>query len=198
MPYQSTDQLTVQLFFASWEKTGNVAESARQLGLSRFTCYSWIRRRDLPRKQRAGHPGKQRYLQLRAQGVPRRQAAAEVGIGLNTASVWDRGIRHVQIEGRRLRVAGGPTDQVAVRYHPAPAPVPDIHPRYLSLLEREQIADLRRAGYSIRQIAGELARAASTISRRSGSTATSTAGICRMPHTGRQPVAVRGPKPPSW
>ena len=26
MPYQSTDPLTVQLFFALWEKTGNVAE----------------------------------------------------------------------------------------------------------------------------------------------------------------------------
>ena len=79
--------LTVQLFFDSWQKTGNVAESARHLGLSKWTCYAWIRRKDLPRKQRAQHPGKQRYLQLRAEGMSRREAAAEVGAGLTAAGV---------------------------------------------------------------------------------------------------------------
>jgi hypothetical protein len=45
MPHPCTDPLTVQLVFDLWEKTGNVAESARQLGLNRFTCYAWIRGR---------------------------------------------------------------------------------------------------------------------------------------------------------
>jgi IS30 family transposase len=39
------------------------------------------------------------------------------------------------------------------------------HPRYLSLAERTTIADLRRAGVSVRGIAEELGRAASTVSR---------------------------------
>src|SRR3954469_2466916 len=165
MPYQSTDPLTVQLFFALWEKTGKVAEAARQLGLSKWTCYAWIRRKDLPGKQRAEHPGKQRYLQLRAEGVPRRLAAAEVGIGLAAAGEWDLGIRRVKIEGRRLRLRGEQADQVAVRSRPVPAPVPAIDGRYLSLLEREQLADLHRAGRSMRSIAAELGRSPSTISR---------------------------------
>ncbi|MBS4728871.1 IS30 family transposase [Mycobacterium sp. SM1] len=39
------------------------------------------------------------------------------------------------------------------------------HPRYLSLAERTTIADLHRAGVSVRAIAEELGRAASTVSR---------------------------------
>ncbi|WP_374101705.1 transposase [Mycobacterium sp. SM1] len=38
------------------------------------------------------------------------------------------------------------------------------HPRYLSLAERTTIADLHRMGFSVRAIAEELGRAASTVS----------------------------------
>ncbi|QIM17290.1 IS30 family transposase [Leucobacter insecticola] len=41
----------------------------------------------------------------------------------------------------------------------------DLHPRLVSLEERERIADLSRAGCSIRQIAQDLGRAPSTVSR---------------------------------
>jgi transposase, IS30 family len=165
MPHPSTDPLTVQLFFDLWAKTGNVAQAAGHLGLSKWTCYSWIRRKDQPRTPRAEHPGKQPYLQLRKQGTPRRQAAVEVGIGLTTAGEWDLGTRRVQIEGRRVRLSPDQADQIPVRSRPLPAPVPDTNPRFLSLLEREQIADLGRAGHSIRAIADLLGRAPSTISR---------------------------------
>jgi IS30 family transposase len=193
MPYQSTDPLTVQLFFDLWEKSGSVTEAARQLGLSRWTCYSWIRRKDLPRRVRAGHPGKHRYLQLRAQGVSRRRAAAEVGIHPDTAGGWDRGDRTVQIGGRRVRLTKDQADQVPMRSRPVPAPVPDIHPRYLSLLEREQIADLRRLGRSIRQIAVELGRAASTISREIRRN-TDRHGRY-LPHAAHRAAAARRPRP---
>jgi IS30 family transposase len=39
------------------------------------------------------------------------------------------------------------------------------HPRYLSLADRTTIADLHRAGVGVRDIAGGLGRAASTVSR---------------------------------
>lgn len=193
MPYQSTDPLTVQLFFDSWQKTGNVAESARQLGLSRWTCYAWIRRKDLPRKQRAQHPGKQRYLQLRAKGMPRREAAAEVGVGLTAASRWDLGVGHVKVEGRRLRITAESVDQISVRTRPLPAPVPDIDARYLSLLEREQIADLHREKRSIRQIAAELDRAPSTISREIRRNRDERGRY--LPHAAHRTAARRRPRP---
>src|SRR5919107_1765045 len=193
MPYQSTDPLTVQLFFASLEKTGNVAESARQLGLSKWTCYAWIRRANQPAKRRAPDPRHQPYQQLRAAGVPRRRAAAEVGSGLTAAGEWDLGIRRVQIEGRRLRLRADQADQVPVRYHPAPAAVPDIHSRYLSLLEREQIADLLRAGHSFRSIAGELGRAPSTISREIGGNRDEHGRY--LPHAAHRAAAGRRPRP---
>ena len=193
MPYQSTDPLTVQLFFDLWGKTGNVAEAARQLGLSKSTCNSWIRRKGLPRRQRAGHPGKQRYLQLRADGVPRRQAAAEVGVRADTAGEWDRGIRRVRIGGRKVRISRGEADQVPVRPRPVPAPVPDINPRYLCLLEREQIADLHRAGRSIRQIAAELGRAASTVSRELRRNRDEHDRY--LPHAAHRRAAARRPRP---
>ena len=56
-----------------------------------------------------------------------------------------------------------------------------IHPRYLSLLEREQLQDLRRAGLSIRAIASEMRRAPSTISRELKRNTVSARGY--MPHT---------------
>jgi transposase, IS30 family len=193
MPYQSTDPLTVQLFFDLWEKNGNVAESARQLGLNRFTCYSWIRRKDRDRRARAEHPGRQRYLQLRAHGMPRRQAAAEVGVRPDTAGYWDRGIRQVQIDGRRLRLSREQADQVPMRSRPIPAPVPDIHARFLSLLDRERIADLHRAGHSIRAIATELGRAPSTISREIRRNRDEHGRY--LPHAAHRAAAGRRPRP---
>ncbi|MEI4273499.1 IS30 family transposase [Klenkia sp. LSe6-5] len=46
-------------------------------------------------------------------------------------------------------------------------PFPDkpLHPRWLSVTDRERIADLRRAGHTIRAIAAQLGRPPSTISR---------------------------------
>lgn len=94
------------------------------------------------------------FVRLIAQGVSNRQACRIVGINRRTGTRW----RY----GRTIRnTAGEP-----VHYPPVSltAPKPQ-HPRYLSLAERTTIADLQRAGVGVRDIAEELGRAASTVSR---------------------------------
>lgn len=56
-----------------------------------------------------------------------------------------------------------------------------IHPRYLSLIEREHLRDFQRAGMSIRQIATAMQRSPSTISRELRRNAMSTSGY--LPHS---------------
>ena len=78
----------------------------------------------------------------------------EVGVSRTTANNWARGYKTY----RRGEVVGfvPALDRLAVR---------QISARYLSQDERIEIADLRRAGLSIREIAAQLGRAPSTISR---------------------------------
>jgi len=94
------------------------------------------------------------FVRLIAQGVSNRQACRIVGINRRTGTRW----RY----GRTIRnTAGEPVHYPPVRLT---APRPQ-HPRYLSLAERTTIADLHHAGVSVRGIAEELGRAASTVSR---------------------------------
>jgi IS30 family transposase len=94
------------------------------------------------------------FVRLIAQGVSNSQACRVVGINRRTGTRWRYG-RTI------LNKAGEP-----VHYPPvSPAEPKPRHPRYLSLAERTMIADLRRAGGSVRGIAEQLGRAASTVSR---------------------------------
>nr|WP_133907324.1 IS30 family transposase [Actinophytocola oryzae] len=68
-----------------------------------------------------------------------------------------------------------------------------IHARYLSLIEREQLQDLRRSGISIRQIAAEMGRAPSTISRELKRNTASPQGY--MPHTAHRLSVRRRARP---
>jgi IS30 family transposase len=68
-----------------------------------------------------------------------------------------------------------------------------IHPRYLSLLDREQIKDLHRSGMSMREIAGELGRSPSTISRELRRNTVSTRGY--LPHTAHRLSVQRRARP---
>ena len=70
-----------------------------------------------------------------------------------------------------------------------------IHPRYLSLVEREQLQDLRRAGRSIRQIAADLGRSPSTISRELRRNTASKRGY--LPHTAHR-LSVDGADGPGY
>ena len=94
------------------------------------------------------------FARLIGQGVSNSEACRIVGINRRTGTRWRF--------GRSIRnTAGEP-----VHYPPVTFTAPKAeHPRYLSLAERTTIADLRRAGVSVRDIAYELGRAASTVSR---------------------------------
>ena len=100
-------------------------------------------------------------------------AAREVGVSRTTGHNWSRGYKTY----RNGQVTGfvPALDRLAVR---------EISARYLSQDERIEIADLRLAGLSIRQIANQLGRAPSTISRE-----------LRRNATSRWLPAVRGPPP---
>jgi IS30 family transposase len=97
---------------------------------------------------------RQRFLELRARGWSIRAAAREVGVSRSSGTAWASGHKTY----RNGVVVGfvPPLDPLAVR---------QVSPRYLSQDERIEIADLRRAGLSMRAIADKLGRAPSTISR---------------------------------
>lgn len=93
-------------------------------------------------------------MELRARGWSILAAAREVGVSRTSGANWARGYntyRNGQVVGFVAAL-----DRLAVR---------EISTRYLSQDERFQIADLHRAGVSIRGIAAQLDRAPSTISR---------------------------------
>jgi transposase, IS30 family len=97
---------------------------------------------------------RQRFVELRERGWSILAAAREVGVSRTTGNNWSRGYktyRHGQVSGFVPAL-----ERLAVR---------QICARYLSQEERIEIADLRHAGLSIRQIADQLGRAPSTISR---------------------------------
>jgi IS30 family transposase len=149
-----------------------VAAAARQLGVSRNTAVAWALQAGFrweSRLGRPGHPGRDEYDRLRVSGVSRAEAARRVGVHVRTAGRWDRGVRRcgngcVCPDGRgSVEGAGGGGVRVASA-RPDPEGV-SLHPRFLTLAEREQIADLRREGASLRAIGRALGRPASTIKR---------------------------------
>jgi transposase, IS30 family len=97
---------------------------------------------------------RQRFVALRERGWSILAAAREAGVSRTTGNNWSRGYKTY----RHGRVAGfvPALERLAVR---------QISARYLSQDERIEIADLRQAGLGIRQIADQLGRAPSTVSR---------------------------------
>jgi IS30 family transposase len=96
-----------------------------------------------------------KFVRLIAQGVSNSGACRMVGINRRTGTRWRFG-RTV------LNTAGE-----AVQYPPVriSTPTKPRHPRYLSLAERTVIADLLRERKTVRQIAMEIGRSPSTVSR---------------------------------
>jgi len=93
-------------------------------------------------------------MELRSRGWSIVAAAREVGVSRTAGNNWSRGYKTYR-KGQVTGFVPG-LDRLAVR---------EISARYLSQDERIEIADLRHAGLSIRQIAERLGRAPSTISR---------------------------------
>jgi IS30 family transposase len=158
-------------FLARLDVVGNVTVVARELGLNQATAFTWARKAGR-RSVRRGHPRRGEYAQLRAQGVPRRRAAEQAGVNERTARDWDQGIRksrntRTYPSGLRVDYASGTATMTGVTT-PAPglaALEKQLHPRFLTLAEREKIRDLRAAGESFRAVGRALGRPASTISR---------------------------------
>src|SRR5215212_7513143 len=97
---------------------------------------------------------RQRFMELRERGWSILAAAREVGVSRTTGNNWSRGYktyRHGQVVGFVAAL-----ERLAVR---------QISSRFVSQEERIEIADLHHAGWSIRQIAQQLGRAPSTVSR---------------------------------
>ncbi|MGW5062785.1 IS30 family transposase [Streptomyces sp. NPDC004096] len=122
------------------------------------------------------HPGREEYDELRARGFSRREAAEQVGVNERTAKDWDYGVRksrdaRVYPDGRRVDYAARTVTMSDVITTTPVKPVSlkalekRLHPRFLTLSERERIRDLHAAGQSLRAIGRALGRPASTISR---------------------------------
>jgi transposase, IS30 family len=124
---------------------------------------------------------RQRFMELRGRGWSVRAAAREVGVGRTTGANWARGYKVY----RHGKIAGfvPPLERLAVR---------QISARFLSQEERIEIADLRHAGSSVREIAHRLGRAPSTISRELRRNATSSRGY-RPFEAHRRATARRAP-----
>ncbi len=167
MSFQGSSAEAKARFFASFDRTGSVTISAAELGLSRSTCARWASAAGLrSNRRRDSHPGRAEYDRLRAAGASRAAAAAVVGLNVRTARDWDQGVR--KFKNRRLYPDGRLVDygRGTITQQPVPPSLEKvIAPRFLTLLERERIADLRAAGASMQSVAAALDRPASTVSR---------------------------------
>ncbi|MEU7328878.1 MULTISPECIES: helix-turn-helix domain-containing protein [Streptomyces] len=160
-------------FLERLDAVGNVTVVARELGLNRNTAFGWARKAGrnsvrLPRR----HPGRDEYERLRAAGVARRVAARRVGVNERTAKDWDWGVKktattRTYADGRRVDCTTGTVTMSGVTTLPVglSALEKQLHPRFLTLAEREKIRDLRAAGQSLRAIGRALRRPASTVKR---------------------------------
>lgn len=194
-------------FFRRLAESGNVSAVARELGFTRVTCYKWAHQAGIfTSEARRVNPRREEFLRLRVEGMTRAEAAERVRADKRSAADWDKGITivhrgRVYPDGRVVRYPDPTLSAVtAVRTAQAIGGKVDldrvekvIHPRYLSLLEREQLRDLRRDGLSIRAIAAELNRSPSTISRELRRNAVSPRGY--LPHTAHRTSVARRRRP---
>jgi len=166
--------LKARFFEALDKENGSITAAARAVGVNRNTAFGWARQAGIcgrGKPRRPGHPGRAEYERLRAAGVRRREAAAQAGVHERTAEDWDRGIRQIghsrlHPDGRRIDYKTGVTTIVATASESSLATVEaELHPRFLTVSERELIADLHREGRSLRAIGRALGRPASTIKR---------------------------------
>lgn len=173
--------LVRERFLAAYERLQDATAAAAEVGANRNSVYSWLRRAGVPSRygrmagasglfaHRLGkpHPGRALYEQLRAQGHSQSAARRAAGVSQSTAWRWDHGVResgHLKLlpDGQILEYN---TSMVHPRRSDLARAEAIIDARFLSLQDRERIAELRLEGASARTIARALGRAASTITR---------------------------------
>ena len=149
-----------------------VRQAAAQLGFAVSTAAKWLHWETAESSSktqapmgRPPHPGRDRYHQLREAGPSVTAAATAVGVSRGAGHKWDKQLRDsgsiAPLRPARRQVEyNQDMDTITV--------ISDAHQissRFLSVLERERIKDLQQSGASLRMIAAELGRSASTISR---------------------------------
>ncbi len=184
-------------FFAAFERLGSIRLAAEELGFKPMTCRHWVTLAgiDVKHAQRARRT---EYFRLRADAVPRQEAARQVGLNIRTAIDWDQGIRHagnrrVLPDGRIIDYNKTVTTLSDSHVRLTSAQLKPIHARFLSLLDREAIRDLSGTGMSIRSIATTLHRAPSTISREI--IRNSQVNLSYLPYAAQRAAAGRRPRP---
>ncbi len=140
-----------------------ISTVARDLGIHPPTAYAWARKAGISTSaaRRVNHR-REEFLRLRATGLARAEARQRVGADAGSATDWDKGITIISrgriypdgrvvrypkqnngaVPERRSRAIGGSVDLNTVEKV--------INSRYLSLLDRERLRDLRNTGMSIR------------------------------------------------
>lgn len=191
-------------FFRRLKENPNVSAVARELGLTRVTCYKWAHQAGIfTSEARRVNPRREKFLQLRSEGMTRSEAAAVVRADPRSAADWDRGITiihrgRVYPDGRVVRYPD-PKQPDVTHDHALGGKVDlaraekVIHARYLSLVEREELRDLHRSGLSIRKIAEAMGRSPSTISRELRRNTISERGY--LPHTAHRLSVKRRHRP---
>ena len=186
----------------------NVRAAAAVLGFPAVTCYPWAHQAGIfTSRSRQVSPRKLEFLRLRQQGATRADAARAVGAGKRSAADWDKGITiihrgRVYPDGRTVRYPPGPGSGAVTSARTAgvlgeqvdlKAVETVIHPRYLSLVEREHLRDLRRSGLSVRASAAAMGRSPSTVSRELHRNTLSARGY--LPHAAHRASVARRQRP---
>lgn len=87
--------LRERFFEAVDREDGSITAAAGAVGVNRNTAYGWARQAGVRGRGKPGHSGRAEYERLRAAGVRRRDAAAQVDVHERTAQDWDHGIRQI-------------------------------------------------------------------------------------------------------
>ena len=158
----------------------NRTHLSQETGIARATLQLWASEAGLSHAKsgKPVHPGREKYHQLRLQGMPRAAAAQAVGASLSAALRWEKEVAASGYKGRMAH-ASDPT-------------TPAVHHRYLSMEDRLFIADELAAGTAPARIAWALGRARSTITREIARN--SRAGTY-YPYQAHQQTIVRRPRP---
>jgi IS30 family transposase len=180
-------------FLKVLKRVGNISVASSRAGVKRSQGDSWARAAGIQNVPLLDGR-REEFLRLLARGRSRKDAAELVGVNRKTAYRWAHAAdtlaaaRAAEPEIAELAYNGEVTtafveypDLISIveavlegpELPPAPGPRAmtlqdverELDPRYLGAREREMIADLLRAGKSIRAIARTLERSPSTVSR---------------------------------
>lgn len=159
------DVFEAVISMVSWGMS--IRKAAAAYGVSPSTVERWVvqSRAGKPHgvNDRPRHPGRETFHQRRQHGQSVQEAATAVGVSSMCGYKWDEEMRTGASAPVRT-VGQTRAYNQKVRAHQLLAGT-DTNPRLLTLDEREKIRDLRAAGASMRQVAAQLGRPHSTISR---------------------------------